>query len=560
MVHSQMSELVIRVHFQFWLDVAITMSDVQSITKRLDNLPSDRGCMGISPYYMKLLLKSGVGWAMDSMDTFVFIYLGLIENGYFSEIMNTEVLANGSVIETPLDSHQRGILGSAAFAGSLVGSFLFGQLADVYGRKTIFMVTLLVFMLATVVIGASKSYGMLLAFRFIAGFGLGGELPVAAVLVQELTPSMARGRIIVLLESFWSVGCMIAVLLSFELTQYVGWRIVFYVSAMPALWAVVIRFWIPESPKWLASVGRIGEAETIVDAIEHAHGIHRCHKMMDGAAAASATMGATKDHDLEHSIASTDPYAWTRLSQIDRLRLLFTGELTIRTIVLWIVWTGISFSYFSIFIWLPILRAGETYATGEFDSNGTAIFSKAFDINGSTATMFFIIFWQLPGYFSAAYVVEILGRKITLGLYLLASFVSVLAFGYVVPTQANMMATGACISWFMLGSWGALYAYTPENYPTQIRAMGSAYPGGVSRIGATVGSYMIPILLDAEWNIKSIMWLCGGVLVFVSFILFVFGYETRGEDVESVPRVNLLLQQKLGSFKNVHTPGCDPHP
>jgi putative MFS transporter len=123
-----------------------------------------------------------------------------------------------------------------------------------------------------------------------------------------------------------------------------------------------------------------------------------------------------------------------------------------------------------------------------------------------------------------------------------------------------MMATGACISWFMLGSWGALYAYTPENYPTQIRAMGSAYPGGVSRIGATVGSYMIPILLDAEWNIKSIMWLCGGVLVFVSFILFVFGYETRGEDVESVPRVNLLLQQKLGSFKNVHTPGCDPHP
>ncbi|RHY15185.1 hypothetical protein DYB32_010782, partial [Aphanomyces invadans] len=134
-------------------------------------------------------------------------------------------------------------------------------------------------------------------------------------------------------------------------------------------------------------------------------------------------------------------------------------------------------------------------------------------------------------------------------LYLMGSFGAALAFGYVEGNQVNLLITGSLMSWFMLGAWGSLYAYTPENYPTNIRAMGCAYPGGVSRVGAIAGSYIIPIMLGAGWGIKTIMWVAGGVpLIFIALVLLVFGYETRGQDLESVPLVEAHLKEKNAQF------------
>ncbi|RHY36994.1 hypothetical protein DYB34_007901 [Aphanomyces astaci] len=479
---------------------AMAASNVHEITRRLDALPTP-GLLSISGHYWGLLAKTGFGWAMDSMDTFVFIYLGLAPGGW------------GTDLGISPTSQEAGLLGSAAFAGSLFGSFLFGQLADLYGRKPMFMVTLLVFMAGTLLCGVSDGFATLLVFRFLAGFGLGGELPVASALVQEMVPTSVRGRIIVILESFWAVGCMIAVLLSFELVKYVSWRVIFYISSIPALYAIVIRLYVPESPKWLASVGRMDEAEAIVGRIEAAHGVV-----------------ANKD-DTKADVAAPEQSIWTNLTQWERVGMLFQGEFLSRTIVLWTVWTGISFSYFSIFIWLPLLRASE------------------YNINQSTWEMLFIVFWQLPGYFSAAYIVEIFGRKLTLFVFLIGSFASALAFGYVEASQWNLLITGSLMSWFMLGAWGSLYAFTPENYPTNIRGMGCAYPGGVSRVGAIAGSYIVPIMLGAGWGIKTIMWVAGGVpLIFIALVLLAFGYETRGQDLESCPRVEAILKEKFGQY------------
>ncbi|KAH9104092.1 hypothetical protein AeMF1_019713 [Aphanomyces euteiches] len=487
------------------------MAGVKDITRRLDALPTT-GFLGISSYYWGLLLKTGVGWAMDSMDTFLFTYLGSSKAG-----------EGGWIKALKPTSHEQGLLASAAFAGSLVGSFLFGQLADLYGRKTMFMVTLLIFMVGTLLCGAANNFGTMLTFRFLAGFGLGGELPVASALVQEMVPSAVRGRMIVILESFWSIGCMLAVLLSYELLKHVSWRTVFYLSAIPALWAAVIRFWVPESPKWLAHVGRVGEAEAIVETIEAKHGV---------------TNKKTDEIDGE----GADPLGWTALKPWDRIAILFRGEFLARTIVLWIVWIGIAFSYYAIYIWLPVIRSKE---------------KGGHNINGSTWEMFFIVFWQLPGYISASYLVEIIGRKITLVIYLFCAFGSALAFGYVDNSQWNLLISGAFMSFFMLGAWGSLYAYTPENYPTGIRATGCSCPSGFSRIGSIAGPYVMPLMIDAGWSSKKIMWVAGGApLLFITIVLLVFGFESRGQDLESVPKIEAYLKNKAGVVELV-TPVVD---
>ncbi|OQS02865.1 sugar phosphate permease [Thraustotheca clavata] len=497
------------------------MNNVVQISKRLDNLPI-RGLLGVSGYYWGLLLKAGVGWGMDSLDTFLFTYLG--SHGWQKSIVNYDVETKTATV---LNGRQLGLLGSASFAGSLFGAILFGQLADTFGRKPMFMLTLLVFMLATLVCGAADSYGMLLSFRFIAGFGLGGELPVASALVQELTPAPVRGRIIVLLESFWSIGCMVSVLLAFELTKSVSWRTVFYISAIPALYAVAIRFLIPESPKWLANVGRMDEAEAIVEKIEKAHGV--VHD--------KANDKVEVDHADDEACFDV-----SGLTPLERIGLMFRGEFLSRTIVLWIVWICLAFSYYAIYIWLPSLRSKE--------KNG-------FNLNGSTWTMLFIIFWQFPGYFSAAYLVEIIGRKITLSIYLVGSFVSAMAFGYVENTQTNLMITGAFMSWFMLGSWGSLYAYTPENYPTPIRAMGASYPIAVCRIGSIAGPYIVPIMIENGCSSKTIMWVCSSCLLLAAIVLLIFGFESRGKNVESAPQVEAYLKQKGGYSAVIMTPQFD---
>ncbi|OQR90066.1 hypothetical protein THRCLA_09443 [Thraustotheca clavata] len=112
-----------------------------------------------------------------------------------------------------LNGRQLGLLGAASFAGLLFGAIILGQLSDTFGRKPMFMLTLLLWYTSS--------------FRIIAGFGLGGKLPVASALVQELTPAPVRGRIIVLLELFWSIRCMVSILLAFELTKSMSWRTVY---------------------------------------------------------------------------------------------------------------------------------------------------------------------------------------------------------------------------------------------------------------------------------------------------------------------------------------------
>lgn len=420
-----------------------------STSERLDALPFTRR-------HLQVLTGSGIGWALDAMD------VGLI----------SFVIA-ALAVQWELVPGETAWIASIGFVGMAVGATLGGLLADRFGRRQVFALTLVVYGLAT---GASALVGglaLLLVLRFFVGLGLGAELPVASTYVSEFAPARIRGRLIVILEAFWAVGWTLAALIGYLVipASENGWRWAFALGMIPALYALVVRWGLPESPRWLERRGRAAEADAIVRQFE--------------AAAGSATGGGEPTVE-----ASVPPPAATRLR--DRLATLWSAEFRVRTACLWLVWFCVNFSYYGASIWIPSI-----------------LVSQGYDLVRSFGFTLVITLAQLPGYAVAAWLIEVWGRRVTLSVFLVGSALSAIAFG-TASGEALVIGTGMALSFFNLGAWGALYAVTPEMYPTSLRATGSGWAAGVGRIASIVAPLTVPLLLG----------LGGASLLFVVFAVF----------------------------------------
>lgn len=422
-----------------------TSTDAARIADRLDALPFTRR-------HARVLGGSGLGWALDAMD------VGLI----------SFVIAALSA-QWQLAPAEASWIASAGFAGMAIGASVGGLLADRFGRRHVFALTLLVYGVAT---GASALVGglaALLVLRFIVGLGLGAELPVASTYVSEFAPARMRGRVIVFLEAFWAVGWTAAALIGYLVVPASadGWRWAFALGAIPAAYALLVRWGLPESPRWLASRGRDAEASAIVRDFEAAAG------------RVSFTPAATEVGE-EHRA----PRA--------RVGALWAAPLRRRTAALWLLWFCVNFSYYGAFIWIP-----------------TILVSQGYDLVRSFGFTLIITLAQLPGYAVAAWLIEAWGRRPTLATFLAGSAVSAVFFG-TASGEVAVIAAGMALSFFNLGAWGALYAATPETYPTTLRATGSGWAAGVGRIASIVAPLSVPPLLG----------LGGAPLLFVVFAAF----------------------------------------
>ncbi|WP_276839938.1 MFS transporter, partial [Anaerovibrio lipolyticus] len=210
------------------------------ILDRLERMP-------VGSFHYKLLLVTGLGWLFDSMDTGLIAFV-------------LPVLAK----EWGLSPEQMGWIGSIGLIGMALGAVISGTLADRIGRKKVFTITVLMYALATGMCALAWSYESLLFFRFLVGFGLGGELPVAATLMSEYAPTKLRGRFIVLLESFWGIGWLVAACISYLIIPQFGWKIAFVIGTLPALYVFLIRLHMPESVRYLISKNKIEEAKEII--------------------------------------------------------------------------------------------------------------------------------------------------------------------------------------------------------------------------------------------------------------------------------------------------------
>lgn len=219
------------------------------IISRLQNLP-------VGKFHYKLLILIGLGWLFDAMDT-----------GMVSFVLATIGKDWG------LSPAELGWIVSIGFVGMAVGAVLSGWVADRVGRKTVFGATLVLYSIATGLCAVSWDLASLLFFRFWVGFGLGGQLPVAVSLVSEYVPPQVRGRFIVLLESFWGLGWLVAALVSYFVIPQYGWHSAFLIGAVPIFYVFVIWKYVPESVPYLLNKGRVEEAHAIVSRLEAEAGL-----------------------------------------------------------------------------------------------------------------------------------------------------------------------------------------------------------------------------------------------------------------------------------------------
>ena len=437
------------------------------VLERLEKLP-------VGSFHYKLLVVTGLGWLFDSMDT-----------GLISFVL--PVLAK----EWGLTPEQVGRIGSVGLIGMALGAVLAGTVADKFGRKNVFAATVILYSVSTGLCALAWSYESLLTFRFLVGFGLGGELPVAATLMSEYAPSQLRGRFIVLLESFWGLGWLVAALISYFMIPAFGWHVAFIIGALPALYVFLIRLHMPESIRYLLSKGRVDEAREIILSLEKKLGV------------------PSKPFDAEFVDESTPIFklnVWT----------LWSKTFRVRTLMLWLAWFGIVFSYYGIFMWLPSI-----------------VFAQGFEVVKTFEYVLIMTLAQLPGYFAAAWLVDIIGRRYTLSSFLLMSGVCAYFFGNA-QTADGILMWGAAMSFFNLGAWGVIYTYTPELYPTAIRALGSGWAAGFGRIGGMLAPMLVGVLLTGGAHMDSIFVMFASVFVVISVIVLSLGIESKRKSLEEI--------------------------
>jgi putative MFS transporter len=457
-----------------------------NVSDRLDRLP-------LAGFHYRLLLLSGLGWLFDSMDT------GLV----------SFVLARLK-IEWRLTADQIALTGSAGLFGMFVGGALAGTLADRHGRKAMFQATLLIFSIATGLCAFSQGYVSLLLLRFLVGFGLGGELPVAAALVSEFSPARHRGRLVVLLESFWAFGWAAAAIIADLLARWAEargsafpWRLAFGIGALPAFYVFVLRRSLPESPRYLLSQGRTDEAEAILRRVERASGV-----VPAGPDPAACPAGQA---------SRPSPGSGAGPAAKARLRDLFGPGLARRTAMLWILWFAMAYSYYGIFIWLPALLVGQGYP----------------EVQSFRFTLY-ITLAQIPGYFAAAWLVERIGRKATLAPFMVLCAAASWFFGGA-RSPHELLVWGCLVSFFNLGAWGVTYGYTPELYPTRLRGTGSGSAAAFGRIGGILAPLAVGKLMGA-WGggFHAVFTMFAAVLAAGAVGVVLLGEETRGRTLEEI--------------------------
>lgn len=387
-----------------------------------------------------------------------------------------------------LSPAQIGLLIGSGYIGQAIGAIFFGWLAERRGR--VFSAKWTVFLMSIMSIACvfSGNFMALFIFRFIQGIGVGGEVPVAASYINELSRAQGRGRFFMLYEMIFPLGLMISAQIGAFVVPSFGWKWMFLIGGIGGIIVFGFFFMLRESPRWLISKGRLDEAERIIEEIEAS-----TDKRMPVANQVSS---------------STEKGDWKEL---------FSTFYRKRTLVVWGLWFSAYFVSNGLNNWLPSLY-NTVYHLPVGDSLRAASLTNIL---------------QTIGVFACAFLIDKVGRKrwatiafVLTGVLLTALWIS----GATSPESVIYLGSAA---YGMMGTITVLlYLYTPEIYPTRMRVIGTAFATAWLRLASAIAPIMIGFILEVS-GVSTIFILFASVTVVGAILAFKM-IETREKVLEDI--------------------------
>ena len=436
---------------------------------RLDRLPLAR-------FHWKILGLISGGALLDAFDIYLAagVVAAMVSQGFAT-------LKSGSVFI------------SATFIGMLIGSALAGWIGDRFGRRYSYQFNLAVFGIASLLACFAPNIETLIGLRFVMGLGLGAELVVAAGTLSEFIPPAYRGRWISLLGLMINSGLLVATLLGYMVIPNLGWRWMFAIAGGGAIVIWFMRKRMPESPRWLESVGRTAEAEAELANIEA---------------------------QVERQTGKLPPVLGTQatpsLLRHQPLSVLFSRPVIGRTLVAALVVVAVNVSVYGFVAWLPTF----------FVQQGLTVVKSL----GFVTLMAF-------GSTGGAIVGYLLGDRIKRRHGLIASSAATIVLGLIYPQMESTVGIAvigfALVTAIYTFTTLGLYGYVPELFPTAFRLRGTGFAGVCGR-AASIGTPYAAVALFQNFGITGVLMMVISILCLLIVALLVLRVETSGRPLEEI--------------------------
>lgn len=436
------------------------------------------------PVHTRITLALGIGWMLDAFE------VNIVANvlGILQRIWHLSNLETTAVV-------------SIWLFGIMAGAVSFGYLADRFGRRKLFLITLLIYSSFTVISALSPGYFFFLCFRFLTAIGVGAEYSAINAAIGELVPARYRGRANAAVMTFWPIGTILAAAVSLYfinvLPQSVGWRLAFGLGAIIALFTVWARTSLPESPRWLVRNGRADESAAVLDGLE---------------------AGTSRFDPSAPSRVETTAAGRGFFEQLTCLAREYPQRLALGCSLDFAEAAG----YYGIFAFLPIVVLPHLHISERQ--------VPMFFLLGNTAAVF--------GGALAAVLLDKVGRRPTVTSFYLLASLSMLGMGVttMVGSPNAALCAFAVANLCATGSWVSAYPTFSEIFPTHLRSTGIGASVAVGRIGAALAPPLLVFLSDrvsimSAFAVLAAFWALGA---FAMIPWWLWGIEGRARPLEVI--------------------------
>jgi MFS transporter, putative metabolite:H+ symporter len=362
---------------------------------------------------------------------------------------------------------QIGWLIAVGYLGQLAGALLFGALAERYGRVPSAAGATALMSVMSIACALAGNFPVLLLLRLIQGIGVGGEVPVAAVYINELSRAHGRGRFFLLYEMIFPIGLMVTGQIGALVVPTLGWQVMFLIGGVPGLVIAALLLRLRESPRWLITQGRLQEAEAIVEEIEA--GTTKRTKI------AKDTTGQSTIRDLpDLRILHGSRTRWTELLSPAYRR---------RTTTAWALWACAYFITNGLNNWMPTLY--------------NSVYGLSLDQALRAGTLTNVA--QVVILLGCAFTIDRIGRRRWMTACFIGGALLLGALGSAASGSVAAVIAFVTLSYGIVGSANTvLYLYTPEIYPTRMRAIGTGLATCWLRLASAAGPLLVGYLVAAR--------------------------------------------------------------